>query len=71
MLLKKFFINLKGTSPKLNLFNIGILITIIIKSNVFFGIGRHIKSKLGSWNAKVTLYKTLILPVLTYGSEAS
>lgn len=36
----------------------------------FFGLAKHFRSRYLSSRTKVNLYKTLVRPVLTYGSEA-
>ena len=36
----------------------------------YFGLSKQFKNKAVSRQTKITLYKTLILPVLLYGSEA-
>ena len=43
---------------------------ISLANKCYFGLSRHMRSKALSRRTKTTLYKTLILPVLMYGSEA-
>ena len=43
---------------------------ITLANRCLFGLGRILRSKLLSRSTKFTIYKTLIIPVLMYGSEA-
>ncbi|XP_045492279.1 uncharacterized protein LOC123691743 [Colias croceus] len=43
---------------------------IMAANKCYFGLLRYFRSKLLSRNIKVLLYKTLLRPVLTYGSES-
>lgn len=43
---------------------------ITAANRCFFGLSKHFRSRFLSNRTKVTLYKTLVRPVLTYGSEA-
>ena len=42
---------------------------IIAANKCFYGLLRHLKSRLLTRKTKLSIYKTLIRPVLTYGSE--
>lgn len=43
---------------------------IVLANRCFYGLNRHMKSKTLSRRSKLTLYRTLIAPVLLYGSES-
>ena len=43
---------------------------ISLANKCYFGLSRQLSSKVLSRRTKLTLYKTLIMPVLTYGAEA-
>ena len=43
---------------------------IVMANRCYYGLSKRLKSKATSRQTKVTLYKTLILPMLLYGSEA-
>jgi hypothetical protein len=43
----------------------------ILAANIsYYGLNKIFKSKHLTWRTKIRLYKTLIRPVITYGSEA-
>ncbi|CAG9829236.1 unnamed protein product [Diabrotica balteata] len=42
---------------------------IILANKCYFGLSRHMRSRNLSQKTKITIYKTLIQPVLIYGSE--
>lgn len=42
---------------------------IMLANKCYFGLSKHLRSRNLSWKTKTLIYKTLILPVLTYGSE--
>ncbi|XP_073848775.1 uncharacterized protein [Musca autumnalis] len=43
---------------------------IVLANRCYYGLSKQFKNKATSRQTKITLYKTLILPVLMYGSEA-
>ena len=43
---------------------------IVLASRSFYGLRKHLKNRLLSLKTKTLIYKTLILPVLTYASES-
>jgi len=43
---------------------------IVIANRCYFGLSKHMRSKTLSRKTKITLYRTLIVPVLTYGAES-
>ncbi|XP_073814500.1 uncharacterized protein [Musca autumnalis] len=43
---------------------------IVLANRCYFGLSKQFRNKATSRQTKITLYKTLILPVLMYGSEA-
>ncbi len=43
---------------------------ISLANKCYFGLSRQLSSKVLSRRTKLTLYKALIMPVLTYGAEA-
>lgn len=42
---------------------------IMLANKCYFGLSKHLRSRSLTWKTKIMIYKTLILPVLTYGSE--
>lgn len=42
---------------------------ILLANKCYYGLSKHLRSQILSRKTKIQLYKTLIVPVLTYGSE--
>jgi hypothetical protein len=42
----------------------------VVANRIYYGLSNIFKSKHLTWRTKIRLYKTLIRPVITYGSEA-
>jgi hypothetical protein len=57
----------------MNLYDDGVMMEIKARleavNKCYFGLLKHLSSKLLSHKVKCLIYKTLIRPVLTYGSE--
>lgn len=64
------FIYLGTTINKTNNISFEIKRRTILANRCYFGLSKQFKNKAISRQTKITLYKTLILPVLLYGSEA-
>jgi hypothetical protein len=57
-------INIKNSIPE------EIKRRIVAANRSYYGLNKIFKSKHLTWRTKIRLYKTLIRPVITYGSEA-
>jgi len=66
----KEFIYLGANINSKNDINVEVKRRITLANRCYFGLQKQLGSKLLSLTSKVLLYKTLILPVLLYGSES-
>lgn len=66
----KEFVYLGGVVDSNNNMSLEVKRRIMLANRAFFSLSRTMRSKIISRKTKIALYKTLILPILMYGSES-
>ena len=54
---------------KMNNRSVEVNARLTVANRAYCGLQNHMKSRITSRNTKTLLYKTLIIPVITYGAE--